>query len=129
MTAREKIEQLTNAWYGFAFFAAALSLVQNGIGFLSLLGAGFSLVVSVGLSWFLGRRLLARSSLTRVLLVVVAAIGMVLGALGAAKLGWKFLGGWKLSALVGMVLAAGSAWMNIRSLRVLTDQSVKTYID
>ena len=39
-TARQKIEGLTNSWYGYAVFGAPLSLWNEGIGFFSLIGDG-----------------------------------------------------------------------------------------
>ena len=124
MTAKQKIEELTNAWYGFALFGALVSLLQNGIGFFSLFFTAASMCFSIFVTWFLGRRLLARSSLTRVLLVVLSALGVGFGTLGVV---WSVFGSWSFSGLVTIALSVASIWMNVRSLRVLTDQSVKTY--
>ena len=59
MTAREKIEGLTNSWYGYAVFGAVVSLWNSGIGLFSLLGTAVSFVFTIMLTWFIGRRLLA----------------------------------------------------------------------
>ena len=127
MTARQKIEGLTNSYYGYAVFGAVVSLWNNGIGFFSLIGTAFSFVFSILLTWFIGRRLLAKSSLTRVLLVIVTAIGSLFGAVGAAKMGWTFVQTMSLSALLYTGLVAVGAYMNIKAFRVLTESSVKVY--
>ena len=127
MTARQKIEGLTNSYYGYAVFGAALSLWNNGIGFFSLIGTAFSFVFSILLTWFIGRRLLAKSSLTRVLLVVLTGIFSVLGSVSVAKMGWTFFQTMSLSVLLYTGLVAVGVYMNIKAFRVLTDSSVKAY--
>ena len=77
MTARDKIEKLTNSWYGFALLSAAWSLFQNGIGVFSVVGGAISLVFSLALTYFIGKRLLARSSLTRTFLLVVSVLSKI----------------------------------------------------
>ncbi len=128
MSARQKIEELTNAWYGFAVFAAIVSVVQNGIGIFSLFFTVVSTVFSFVLTWFLGRRLLARSSLTRMVLLVLSTLSACFGVLAVGKLALAFFGSWSFGLLFTIVLSAGSVMMNVRSLRVLTDSSVKSYI-
>lgn len=127
MTARQKIEGLTNSYYGYAVFGAALSLWNNGIGFFSLVGTAFSFVFSILLTWFIGRRLLAKSSLTRVLLVVLTGIFSVLGSISVAKMGWTFFQTMSLSVLLYTALVAVGVYMNVKAFRVLTDSSVKAY--
>ena len=127
MTARQKIEGLTNSYYGYAVFGAAVSLWNNGIGLFSLIGTAFSFVFSVLLTWFIGRRLLAKSSLTRVLLVVLTGIFSVLGSISVAKMGWTFFQTMSLSVLLYTGLVAVGVYMNIKAFRVLTDSSVKAY--
>ena len=127
MTARQKIEGLTNSYYGYAVFGAALSLWSNGIGFFSLIGTAFSFVFSILLTWFIGRRLLAKSTLTRVVLVVLTGIFSVLGSIGVAKMGWTFFQTMSLSVLLNTALVGVGAYMNIKAFRVLTDSSVKAY--
>ena len=41
--------------------------------------------------------------------------------------GATFLGSWSFHNLLAVVWAIGAMWMNVRSLRTLTDQSVKAY--
>ena len=127
MTATQKIEGLTNSWYGYAVFGAALSLWNNGIGFFSLIGTAASFVFSIFLTWFIGRRLLKRSSLTRLLMVLITAVSSVLGSIGVAKMGWNFFQTFSLSTLVYGALTAVAVYMNVKSFRVLTDTSVKAY--
>ena len=127
MTATQKIEGLTNSWYGYAVFGAALSLWNNGIGFFSLIGTAASFVFSIFLTWFIGRRLLKRSSLTRLLMVLITAVSSVLGSIGVAKMGWNFFQTFSLSTLVYGALTAVAVYMNVKSFRELTDTSVKAY--
>lgn len=129
MTAREKIEGLTNSWYGYAVFGAALSLWNNGIGFFSLLGTAGSFLFSVFLTWFIGRRLLKRSTLTRLILVVVTALSSVFGSLAVAKMGWNFFQTWSFSVALYAALTGVGVYMNARSFKVLTDSSVKAYFN
>lgn len=126
-TARQKIEGLTNSWYGYAVFGALVSLWNNGIGFFSLIGTAASFFFTVLLTWFIGRRLLSKSSLTRVLLICITAISSIFGSIGAAKMGWSFLQTWSFGALLYTGLLAVSVYMNARSFKVLTDKSVKAY--
>jgi hypothetical protein len=129
MTAREQIERLTNAWYGFAFVTGVLTLVQSGFGLFSILSAAASTCLSFLLTFYLGRRLLARSSFWRTVLVVVAFFGMIFGALGTARLAWAFVQSWSISTLVATFAAGALASMYFRSVRVLTDRTVKAYFD
>jgi hypothetical protein len=126
-TARQKIEELTNSWYGYAVFGAILSIWNNGIGFFSLIGTAFSFVFSIFLTWFIGRRLMAKSTLTRLILVIVTALSSLFGSLGVAKLGVTFFQTFSLSILVYAMVSAVVVYMNIKSFRVLTDKSVKAY--
>lgn len=127
MTARQKIEGLTNSYYGYAVFGALVSLWNNGIGFFSLIGTAFSFFFSIVLTWFIGRRLLAKSSLTRVVLVLLTGIFSVLGSISVAKMGWTFFQTMSLSVLLYTGLVGVGVYMNVKSFRVLTDKSVKAY--
>lgn len=127
MSAKEKIEGLTNSWYGYAVFGALLSLWNNGIGFFSLIGTAGSFLFSVFLTWFIGRRLLAKSSLTRFVLLCITAISSVFGSVAVAKMGWTFFQTWSLSVALYAALTGIGVYMNARSFKVLTDKSVKAY--
>jgi len=127
MTATQKIEGLTNSYYGYAVFGAAVSLWNNGIGFFSLIGTALSFVFSIFLTWFIGRRLLAKSSLMRVVLVLFTGIFSVLGSISVAKMGWTFFQTMSLSVLLYTGLVGVGVYMNVKAFRVLTDKSVKAY--
>ena len=127
MNARDKIKGLTNAWYGYTFCAAVLSLVTNGIGIFSIVTTAVSLVVSFLVIWFIGNRLLAKSSLMRGLMLVLSGIFSVLAGLGAAKAGWMFVHEWSLSLLTAMFFGAAGGYMQIRSFKTLVDSQVKAY--
>ena len=127
MSAKERIETLTNGWYGFALFAGLINLFLGGFGIFSMFLTGASTLFSIAVTFFLGRRLLARSSLTRSILIFLSAVSAFLGLLGGAKLGMAFLHEWSLTILLTFLVTAGSVLMNVRSFRVLTDSSVKSY--
>ncbi len=120
MTAKEKIQKLTDAWYGFALFVGIANLVVNGIGVFSLVSAAISMFVSCVWTYVLGRLLLRKSSLTRVVLVVLSAICVVAGTLGAGKLAIE-------GEIVMALLMVVAVYMHGRSFRVLTDRAVKAY--
>ncbi len=128
MTARHKIEGLTNSWYRYAVFGAVLSLWLRGFGFFSLIGAVTWLGFNVFGVWFLGRRLLAKGSLTRALLVGCTGLFSVLGSIAVARMGWTFFHTWSLDGALCAGASAASVYMNVRSFRVLTDPAVKAYI-
>jgi hypothetical protein len=127
MTAREKIESLTNTWYGFAVFSALGSL--GGFGLWSIATTAVWLLFAWGVIYFLGRRLVNKSSLTRTLLIVVSALLAVGGSLSVVRTTWSFITSWELSLLGTLLYSGVSAWMNIKSFRTLTDASVKAYFD
>jgi hypothetical protein len=127
MTAKEKIEELTNGWYGLDLFTAVIVLLQRGLGVFSILITGAGLLFSFFVTWFLGRRLLHRGSGMRVLLVVLSGLCACLGVLSTAKLGATLLSGFSFDLLLAMALGIGWVMMNVRSFRVLTDRSVKAY--
>jgi hypothetical protein len=127
MTAKEKIEGLTNGWYGLAVLGAIYSIVQSGLGFFSLLTTGLSFAFSCLLTWFLGRRLLSKSSFWRAILVIVSAIGTVVGGFTTARLGWAFFHEWSFALLLSTLMVGAGVYMNARSFRVLTDKTVKAY--
>jgi hypothetical protein len=124
MTAQKKLEQLTDSWYGFTFFAAIISLLSNGIGIFTLIFTIGSTLFSLFINYLIGRSLQKRNGLTRVVLIVLSAC---FGVLGVLKLGGAFLGDWSFGGLLQIVLAVAGIVMNVRSFRVLTDRTVKTY--
>lgn len=126
-TAREKLEKLTNSWYGFAVFGAVCALLEGGLGFFSLLRAFFGMLFSFLVTFFLGRRLLAKSSFWRFVLVLFAGFGTVFGSLGLARGAWEFVHEWSFGLLFELGVALVAVVMNAKSFRVLTDSSVKAY--
>ena len=129
MTATQKIEGLTNSWYGYAVFGAALRLWDNGIGLMSLITTAGAFLFSVLLTWFIGNRLKNKSSLTRFILLAGSGILSVLGSIGVAKMGWTFIHTFSLNVLFYAGITALSVYMNAKSFKVLTDKSVKAYFN
>lgn len=129
MTARQKIEGLTNSWYGYFFFGALLKLWNGGFGIFNIAGTALSFAFSCLVAFFLGRWLLKKSSLTRFVLVCLTGLFSVLGTLGAARMGWQFFQTWSFGVLFYTGLLATSVYMHVRSFRVLTDSSVKAYVN
>jgi hypothetical protein len=129
MTATQKIEGLTNSWYGYAVFGAAVRLWDSGIGLISLITTTGAFLCSVLLTWFIGNRLKNKSSLTRFILVAGSSVLSVIGTIGVAKLGWTFIHTFSLSVLFHAGITALSVYMNAKSFNVLTDKAVKAYFN
>ncbi len=127
MTAKEKIQNLTTAWYGFALFTGLATLLMNGIGFFSMIAAAMSTGFSIVVAFAVCRLLIGKSSLTRVVLVVLSALSTLLGVLATGRFVVSFFGSWSFSLLGYAVMALAGVYMNARSFRVLTDKSVKAY--
>ena len=128
MTARQKIEQLTHAWYGYAAFSAIASLFKDGIpGIFSIIWAAMGLALTLFVTWFIGRRLLAKSSLTRFLLLLVTGLGTVFGTWGVGKTALTFVRTWEFGLLGAAVFLGISVYMHVRSFRTLVDPSVRSY--
>lgn len=124
MSAREKIENLTNTWYGFYVCSAIASVLVGGRG---LITGAIGLFIALLTTFIIGRRLLSKGHITRVLLLIVAGISTLGGAYNAAQATWTFVHAWELSFVVSAISSAVGAWMMAKSFRVLTDSSVKTY--
>lgn len=127
MTAKEKIEKLTDTWYGYTLFANAVSLLIHGIGFFSIAFTAMATVFSLFVTFLIGRWLLGRSSIGRLVVLCLSGIGLVTGALAVLRFGALFLDEWSIAALAQTVVVAAGTLVNLRSLRTLTDASVKTY--
>ena len=128
MTATQKIEGLINSWYGYAVFGAALRLWDNGIGPMSLITTAGAFCFWILVTWFIGRRLMNKSSLMRLIMVVVTGLSSVFGSVATAKMGWSFFQTYSVGVLLYSALLAVGVYMNVKSFRVLTDKSVKAYI-
>lgn len=128
MSAREKIENLTNAWYGFSLVSALWGFWESGIGVFSAVWALVGLVVSFALTFFFGRRLLNKGGLTRMFLVVVSALGLLGWSLGTFGFAREMLSSFRFGLVFDIAFAVASVSMYFKSLRTLTDSSVKTYV-
>ncbi len=127
MTAKEKIEKLTDSWYGFTLFAGVITLIQSGFGFFSLLFGAASVLFSLFVTFMVGRWLLSRSSIARFVVLCLSGLGLVAGSLGAFKTGGELLSDWSFGLVLQMTVVLAGVLMNLRSLRTLTDSSVKAY--
>lgn len=128
MTARQKIEWLTNSWYGYELVTGALTLLRGSWGpisiFFNLLGLGIGLAIT----FWLGRSLMNRSSLTRALLAIVSVISIGFGGLFLVFQGWGLWSSVTFAGLFNLGLTLAGLTLNLRSYRVLTDSSVKAYV-
>jgi len=125
MTAREKIEHLTNSWYGFNIFAGAMSLIMGGLGIFSLVWATLATFASLVVTYLLGRKLHNRSSLTRSVLIVLSVIFGLLGVVGLIFGVLRFE--LSLTYLLEGIYVLALVSMYFKSVRVLTDKQVKAY--
>ncbi|HWL86083.1 MAG TPA: hypothetical protein VNO21_09795 [Polyangiaceae bacterium] len=125
MTARQKIESLTSSWYGFAVFTALCALFRRGFGPFSLIWTMGSLIFSLTLIFFVGRRLLAKGHLTRAILLVWSTVGALAGGFGVGKT--VLFGEWSFSMILTTAAIAVGVYMHARSFRVLTSESVRSY--
>jgi len=126
MTAKQKLESLTNAWYGFFFVSAVANLLRD-FGVIKAVFAALSFAATSFIVWFIGRRLQSKSGLTRMLMLIIAGIGTLSGSYAAAKLSWMFVHEWSLWILISALWSASAVVMYVRSWRTLTDASVKAY--
>ena len=127
MTAHKKLEQLTDSWYGFTFFAAVISVLTGGIGIFSLFFTVASTIFSLFVTYLIGRSLQKKNGLTRVVLIVLSVLSAIVGTLAVLKLGGSFFQDWSFGLLLNLVLGAAGVFMNVRSFRVLTDRTVKAH--
>ncbi|MBX3260744.1 MAG: hypothetical protein KIS78_32160 [Labilithrix sp.] len=128
MTGKAKIEGLTNSWYGFAVFSAIYGVLMKGIGVFSIAGAVGGLLFSWFITFLIGRALVKKSSLTRLVLVFTSGLLTVLGTLSVGRMAWMFVQTWQFGVLASMAYATVGVWMQARSFRTLMDGSVKAYI-
>jgi hypothetical protein len=126
MTAKQKLESLTTAWYGFFFISTIVGLVSD-FGIIKAVFSALWLAVTTFVVWFIGRRLVAKSAVTRVLMLVISGIMAVGCTISAAKFSWMFIHEWSLWMLLTALWSAAALTMYVRSWRTLTDNSVKAY--
>ncbi len=127
MTAREKLQKLTNGWYSMAVVSALASLVMNGIGFFSIIGTVLSTGFMFVLTWWIGRKLMNRSSLMRSVCILLSVVGSVLGIIAIFGLGKSLFDEFSLKTIVEMGLTGMGVTLNVRSFRILTDTKVREY--
>ena len=126
---KSKVESLVSEWYGFMTFTTIVNVILAflGSGIFSILTVPIVLAISAvgfAIAWAIGRLLLARSSVTRIVLLALAPLAF-LGELGA---GWELLvGSWSLGMLATLVLVAAGAWMQLHSFAVLLDADVRRW--
>lgn len=125
MTGRDKIEKLTNSWYGFNLFGGAALLLMNGIGIFSLVWCGLSTAASLAITFILGRKLMNRSSFTRSALIVLSTIMGILSVIGLV--GSFMRPEFTFHFLIQTIVVGSALSMHVKSLRTLTDRDVKAY--
>lgn len=127
MSARARIEWITNNWYAFLAISAGLSVLTSGFGLLSLVFTAFGFAIGCGITWVLSKKLLAGSNLTRFFLVLVSAVGI--GFTGLALFGslWYAIVGFSLKSLINAAMCTGMIVLFGRSYRSLTDKAVKAH--
>jgi hypothetical protein len=129
MTGKSKIQALTSEWYGFNVFSAVVHLVLAvfGSGLFSFFTVPLVIVfsvVSLLITWAIGTLLVRRSSLARIVLLVLSPLAFLGGAVSA----WQLVTGpWSLSMLLTLVLVIGGVYMQARSFGTLIDKSVRAY--
>ena len=108
---------------------SVLSIVNNGLGIFTLVWTALSFAASCVFIWFFGNRLLNRSSFWRFALLMASTLFSVLGAVSTAKMGWEFVHTFSIGTLALAAITGASCYMHVRSFRVLTDDSVKAYVN
>ena len=136
MTAKEKLENLSHSWLGYAVCSALFSVFGLRASGIISFAVGFSiwavvnavfLAITLGMMLFFSRKLMARSSATRSFLIVASGLFTVLGALSLASQGRMFLHYWTLGSVVQIALTGVSIAMNARSFAVLNSSKVRAY--
>jgi hypothetical protein len=143
MTAKQRLEELTNTWLGFTIFSGIASVVEvalwpfaPGLLFspvrlaLTIVGSAIATIFAIGLNVvaaliavilirLLGRALLRGSTLVRVGLVVLSPVCAVLMAIGALDQGWDAVRYLSLSSFVAAAISGIAAALCFRSFRTL----------
>lgn len=128
MTGRRKLEQLTASWYAFTLFSGVVQLFANGIGLFSLVVAAVSTGLCLVIAHIIGRALIGKSGLTRGLMIGLSGLGLFFGALGVLHLVGDFFGTWRFALLGSAVMTLAGMGMNVLTLSVLLDDSVRRYM-
>ncbi len=129
MSAKAKIEGLTTAWYGYTIFVTLVNLVSAilGGGLFGIVAVPF--VVGIGLfclfvNFVIGRLLAGKSSLTRLVVLILSPLGLLVGAIHLYSV---ITGSWGLGTLATLAVVGSGLWMNLRTIGTLTDKSVKSF--
>jgi hypothetical protein len=120
---KEQIERLTRKWYGATAFAILVGLLFLGSG---LIGAAIGLVVSIAITFFIGRKLGAGSSAMRTFCLVMSVLGMAMHGFAVWRFGSSFLATRTLNDLAMAASPAVYVYMNAVSLRVLLRKDVRS---
>ena len=127
MSGKAKIENLTNAWYGYDVTSAGIAFLLGSWGILSIVGSLLGLGVSLFITYMIGRALRNRSSLTRVICIGASGLFTVLGTLSAGRATLSLLDSFSLT-MVGMIAwSCVGIYMLGRSFMTLMSGDVKTY--
>ncbi len=124
-TGRDKIQSLTNAWYGATVFGALLSFLGNGPSVANLVGLGIGTTISLAIVFVIGRSLLNRSGFTRGLMVVLAALSLCIAGYGGYRM--VVVESWTFAGLFMLGSVAITSMMNLHSIKVLTSRSANAY--
>ena len=127
MTGSRALSRLTAQWYLFALAGGAFTLWANGLGVLSLLFAGVTTALSLGVTYWIGEGLKGRKQWLRVTVVALAGSFAVLGAFGVWQLGAVFLATWRFAVLVPMLWTCAVIAMQVSSIRVLLSAPVSRH--
>ena len=119
---KEQIEKLTKKWYGATAFAILIGFLFLGSG---IIGAAIGLAVSLGIVYFIGRRLGAGSSGMRLFCLAMGVLGVAMHGFAAYRFGVSFLATRTLNDLAMAASPVVYVYMNAVSLRVLLRKDVR----
>src|SRR5258708_4217690 len=128
MSARERIESLTNSWYGYTLFTGLLTALSRGFSLFWLFYSAAGVLFSLFITHLLGKWLLARSQLTRTVLLGGSLLFSVVGLVGTVKLTSQLLGSFSLGTLFEVGIAVVWLGMNVPSFRTLPSSDLKSYL-
>lgn len=128
MTASDKIQKMTNGWYSMAVVSAVANILIGGVGIFSIVWAVLSTGFMFVVTWWIGKKLMNRSSLMRSVCILLSVLGSILGVLGIFGLGKALFDGASLFDTVIEIAVMGmGVSLNARSFRTLIDSDVKRY--
>ncbi|MGE0785241.1 MAG: hypothetical protein AB7S26_06100 [Sandaracinaceae bacterium] len=101
MTARDKIQGLTIAWYLYTLAGGAGSILMNGIGPISLMVTVLVTTFWLAVTFLIGRSLERRNGLTRAVMIGMSGLGAII----APFMAWQVLAALYHQASFNVVLA------------------------